>query len=136
MASGPITSWQIERGKWKQRQILFSWALKSTVDGDCSHEIKRWLLLSLPDLTMMIGWLTGPLEHPASQPSLEILRAALSVASPLFTRGDRPGVGHEVRVDPCPAPTTALLSKVPWQSSPVLVGAGAWGAHAGCVPGK
>ena len=30
MASGLITSWQIEGGKWKQRQILFSWAPKSS----------------------------------------------------------------------------------------------------------
>ena len=29
MASGPITSWQIDGGKWKQWQILFSWAPKS-----------------------------------------------------------------------------------------------------------
>ena len=28
MTSGLITSWQIEEGKWKQRQILFSWAPK------------------------------------------------------------------------------------------------------------
>ena len=29
MASGPITSWQIDRKTWKQWQILFSWAPKS-----------------------------------------------------------------------------------------------------------
>ena len=29
MASGPITSWQIEGEKWKQWQIFFSWAPKS-----------------------------------------------------------------------------------------------------------
>ena len=29
MASSPITSWQIEGGKWKQWQILFSWTPKS-----------------------------------------------------------------------------------------------------------
>ena len=29
MASGPITSWQIEQKKWKQWQILFSWTPKS-----------------------------------------------------------------------------------------------------------
>ena len=29
MVSGPITSWQIDEGKWKQGQILFSWAPKS-----------------------------------------------------------------------------------------------------------
>ena len=31
--------------QWKQWQTLFSWAPKITVDGDCSHEIKRHLLL-------------------------------------------------------------------------------------------
>ena len=29
MASGPITSWQIDGGKWKQWETLFSWAPKS-----------------------------------------------------------------------------------------------------------
>ena len=29
MASGPITSWQIDGKQWKQRQTLFSWASKS-----------------------------------------------------------------------------------------------------------
>ena len=29
MASGPITSWQMKEKKWKQWQILYSWALKS-----------------------------------------------------------------------------------------------------------
>ena len=29
MASGPITSWQMDGEKWKQRQTLFSWAPKS-----------------------------------------------------------------------------------------------------------
>ena len=37
MALSPITSWQIDGGKWKQWQILFSSASKITVDGDCSH---------------------------------------------------------------------------------------------------
>ena len=40
-ASAAITSWQIEGGKWKQWQILFSWVPKS-LQTDCSHEIK-WL---------------------------------------------------------------------------------------------
>ena len=33
MASSPITSWQIDGGKWKQRQTLFSWAPKSFTGG-------------------------------------------------------------------------------------------------------
>ena len=45
MACGLLTSRQIERKKWKQRQILFSWAPKITENGDCSLEGKRCLLL-------------------------------------------------------------------------------------------
>ena len=44
-ASGPITSWEIDGKEWKQCQTLFFWAPKITADGDCSHEIKRHLLL-------------------------------------------------------------------------------------------
>ena len=44
MASGPISSWQMGK-KWKQWQTLFFWGSKITADGDCSHEIKRCLLL-------------------------------------------------------------------------------------------
>ena len=44
MASGPITSWQIDGEKWKQWQTIFSWAPKITADGDCNHEIKRSFL--------------------------------------------------------------------------------------------
>ena len=37
--------------QWKQWQTLFSWALKITADGDCSHEIKRRLLLGRKAMT-------------------------------------------------------------------------------------
>ena len=39
------------RKKWKQWQILFSWAPKITADSDCSHEIKRCLLLGTKVVT-------------------------------------------------------------------------------------
>ena len=55
----PITSWQIEREKWKQWQTLFSWAPKITVDGDCSHEIKRCLLLGRKVMTNLDSILKG-----------------------------------------------------------------------------
>ena len=51
MASGPITSWQIDGKKWKQWQTLFSWAPKSLKMVDCSHEIKRCLLLRKKAMT-------------------------------------------------------------------------------------
>ena len=45
MASGPITSWQIDGEKVGTVSDLFFLGSKITADGDCSHEIKRCLLL-------------------------------------------------------------------------------------------
>ena len=45
MASGPITSWQIDGKKMETVTDIIFLASKITVDGDCSHEIKRCLLL-------------------------------------------------------------------------------------------
>ena len=45
MASGPITSWQIEGEKVEAVTDLIFLASKITADNDCSHEIKRHLLL-------------------------------------------------------------------------------------------
>ena len=45
MASGPITSWQIGGETVKTVTDLISGGSKITADGDCSHEIKRRLLL-------------------------------------------------------------------------------------------
>jgi len=51
MASGPITSWEINGKQWKQCQTLFWGGSKITADGDCSHEIKRRLLLGRKAVT-------------------------------------------------------------------------------------
>ena len=45
MATGPITSWQIEGEKLEAVTAFNFLDSKITVDGDCSHEIKRRLLL-------------------------------------------------------------------------------------------
>ena len=45
MASGPITSWQIDEGTVVTVSDFISLGSKITADGDCSHEIKRHLLL-------------------------------------------------------------------------------------------
>ena len=45
MASSPITSWQIDGGNSGNRVRLYVLGSKITADGDCSHEIKRCLLL-------------------------------------------------------------------------------------------
>ena len=51
MTSGPITPHQIEGEKWEWWQILFSLGSKINVDGDCCHEIKRYLLLRRKTMT-------------------------------------------------------------------------------------
>ena len=45
MASGPITSWQIDGGKVETVADVIFLGSKITVDGDCSHEIKIHMLL-------------------------------------------------------------------------------------------
>ena len=45
MASSPITSWQIDGETTKTVTDFIFWSSKITADGDCSHEIKRCLLL-------------------------------------------------------------------------------------------
>ena len=45
MASGPITSWQIDGEAMKTLTDFIFWGSKITADGDCSHEIKRRILL-------------------------------------------------------------------------------------------
>ena len=49
MASGPTTSWQIDNGN--RERFYFEGGSKVTADGDCSHEIKRCLLLERKIMT-------------------------------------------------------------------------------------
>ena len=51
MASGPITSWQIDRGIVETVRDFNLGGSKITVDGNCSHEIKRGLLLGRKVMT-------------------------------------------------------------------------------------
>ena len=51
MASGPITSWQIEGGKVETVTDFIFFGSKITADCDCSHEIKRCLLLGRKAMT-------------------------------------------------------------------------------------
>ena len=51
MASGPITSWQIDGDTVEAVAGFIFWGSKITADGDCSHEIKRCLLLEKKVMT-------------------------------------------------------------------------------------
>ena len=51
MASSPITSWQIDGEIMQTMKYFIFLGSKITADGDCSHEIKRWLLLGRKAMT-------------------------------------------------------------------------------------
>ena len=51
MASGPITSWEIDGETVETVSDFIFWGSKITAEGDCSHEIKRCLLLGRKVMT-------------------------------------------------------------------------------------
>ena len=51
MASGPITSWQIDGETMETVRDFIFFSSKITADGDCSHELKRRLLLGRKAMT-------------------------------------------------------------------------------------
>ena len=72
MASGPITSWQMDGETMETVTDFISFGSKITVDRDCSHEIKRCLLLGRQVMTNLDSVLksrniTWPTEVHLSQ---------------------------------------------------------------------
>ena len=57
MASGPTTSWEIDGETVETVTDFIFWGSKITLDGDCSHEIKRRLLLGRRAMTHLDGML-------------------------------------------------------------------------------
>ena len=53
MATGPITSWEMDGEAVETVSDFIFWGSKITADGDCSHEIKRCLLLGRKALTSL-----------------------------------------------------------------------------------
>ena len=67
MAPGPITSWQIEREIMKTVTDFIFLGSKITVDGDCSHEIKRFLPLGRKAMTNLNSVLKSREYHFAGK---------------------------------------------------------------------
>ena len=59
LASGPITSWQIDGETVETVSDFIFLGSKITADGDCSHEIKRWLFLGRKVMTNLDSILKG-----------------------------------------------------------------------------
>ena len=53
MAFSPIASWQIDGGKVEMVTVFIFFSFKITADGDCSHKIKRRLLLGRKGMTSL-----------------------------------------------------------------------------------
>ena len=51
MASGPITSWEVDGKTMETVTDFIFWGSKITADGDCSHEMKRHLFLTRKAMT-------------------------------------------------------------------------------------
>ena len=76
MASGPITSWQIDGKTMEIVTDFIFWGSKITADGDCSHEIKRCLLLGRKVMTNIDGILkTRDITLP---PKVPLVKAMVS----------------------------------------------------------
>ena len=67
MASGSITPWQIEGEKVKAVTDFLFLGFKITADGDCSHEIRRRLLLGSKVMTNLDSVLKSRDKGPYSQ---------------------------------------------------------------------
>ena len=88
MASGPITSWQIDGETVETVSDFICWDSKITADGDCSHEIKRRLLLGRKVMTNFS--------------SVQFSRSVMSDSL-------RPHESQHAR-PPCPSPTPGVHS--------------------------
>ena len=88
MASGPITSWEIDGETVETVSDFIFWGSKITADGDCRHEIKRRLLLGRKVMT-----------------NISSIQFSRSVVSDSL----RPHESQHAR-PPCPAPTPRVPS--------------------------
>ena len=68
MASGPITSWEIDGETMETVLDFIFWGSKITIDGDCSHEIKRPLLLGRKVMTNLDSIFKSQRHYFAKRP--------------------------------------------------------------------
>ena len=67
MASGPITSWEIDGETVETVSDFIFWGSQITADGDCSHKIKRHLLLGRKDMTNLDSMFKKQRHHFADK---------------------------------------------------------------------
>ena len=73
VASSPITSWEIDGETVETVSAFIFWGSKITADGDCSHEIKRCLLLGRKVMTNLDSMLKNRHYFANKSPSSQVL---------------------------------------------------------------
>ena len=86
MASGPITSWQMEGEKVEVVTDFLFLGSKITGDGDCSHEIRRHLFLGGKAITNLDGMLKS---RDITLPTK--VRIVKAIVFPVVTHGSKNG---------------------------------------------
>ena len=110
MASGPISSWEIDGGRVETVSDFIFWGSKITADGECSHEIKRHLLLGRKVMTNLDSiFITFPTK----------VRLVKAMVFPVVTYGCESGAIKKVEyrtIDPFQQWRWRKLLQVPWTS--------------------
>ena len=128
MASGPITSWEIDGETVETVSDFIFLGSKITADGDCSHEIKRRLLLGRKVMTNLDQFSSVQFSHSVVSDSLRPMNrsmAALPVHHQLleFTQthvhwvGDAIQPSHPLSSPSPPAPIPPSISLFQWVNS-------------------
>ena len=114
MASGPITSWQIDEEKVETVSDFIFSGSKITVDGDCSHEIRRCLLLGRKAMTNLDSvFKSGDITQLAK------VHTVKSVVFPVITYGCESWTikkAEHQRIDAFELWCWRRLLKVPWRA--------------------
>ena len=84
MASGPITSWETEWETVETVSDFIFWGSKITVDGDCSHEIQRRLLLGRKATTNLLLLLLTNLDNILKSRDITLLTKVHIVKAMVF----------------------------------------------------
>ena len=112
MASGPITSWQIDGEATETVTEFIFLGSKITADGDCSHEIKRHLLLERKAMTNLDSFLKN---RDITLPTK--VRLVKAVAFPVVIYGCDSWTIKKIepqRIDACELWCWRRLLRVPW----------------------
>ena len=106
MASGPITSWQIDGETVETMADFIFLGSKITADGDCSHEIKRHLLLGRKVITNLDSILKS---RDITLPTKFCLVSSVQFSRSFVSNSLRPHESQHAR-PPCPSPTPGVQS--------------------------